>query len=311
MNVQSRSSRHPWRFWGFLVIGIGFWNACALPGFALEIDWETSREPEGVFGVFVRPFWRQQDPDGPIQTDRPSFTPANTLVPPGRLLIESGYTFNFDRTLEARKTLHQFPELAVRLGLHDRAELRFFWPGQVDSRVHPRFGGPSRRLDGPSDLEAGFKWTLLEPEGWVPRTALITSLFVPSGGDSPYSSRSVRPILHLLYGWELSDRLEIAATTAYLATRGIDAANPSSRDSSQAFAQSLVAFYSATDRTTLFYEWFVLQRLHPSVDRAEHNMDGGLLYQITPNAQFDLRAGFGLGNHPDDFFAGAGFAVRY
>ncbi|CAN5882366.1 hypothetical protein BH23PLA1_BH23PLA1_11350 [soil metagenome] len=292
---------------GRVVLLLLFWNAFTPQCFGDE----GPRHPSGPLGLLFSPFSMSEDPDGLIQTDRPSFTPANSLVPQGRLLIETGYSFSNDRGIEARTATHLFPELAVRLGLHERAELRFFWPGQVFSTARPRSGGPVRRLNGPTDMEVGFKWQLLEPVGWVPRTALISSMFVPTGGGSSYSSRSVRPFVHLLYGWELTDRLEIAATTAYIATRWIDAAEPSPRDSSQVFAQSLIAFYSATDRATLFYEWFLLQRLHPSVDRAEHYMDGGLLYRITPNTQFDLRAGFGLGDHPDDFFAGAGFSVRY
>jgi hypothetical protein len=46
-------------------------------------------------------------------------------------------------------------------------------------------------------------------------------------------------------------------------------------------------------------------------NRPLHFMDGGVLYQPTPNTQLDLRAGFGLSGRPDDFFTGAGFSVRF
>ena len=46
-------------------------------------------------------------------------------------------------------------------------------------------------------------------------------------------------------------------------------------------------------------------------NRPTHFMDGGLLYQLTPNIQLDLRAGFGLSGRPNDFFTGTGFSVRF
>ena len=45
---------------------------------------------------------QQEDPDGPINTDRPTFTPANTVVPGGRLQFESGFTFNNEVTTATR-----------------------------------------------------------------------------------------------------------------------------------------------------------------------------------------------------------------
>ncbi|MCE9562381.1 MAG: transporter [Planctomycetes bacterium] len=40
-------------------------------------------------------------------------------------------------------------------------------------------------------------------------------------------------------------------------------------------------------------------------------LDGGFTLRVTPNIQFEIRAGVGLNRQSDDFFAGTGFAVRY
>ena len=50
-----------------------------------------------VFDRFWSIFSEEEDPDGPINTDRPTFTPANTVVPPGRLQFESGFTFDYQQ----------------------------------------------------------------------------------------------------------------------------------------------------------------------------------------------------------------------
>ena len=82
-------------------------------------------------------------------------------------------------------------------------------------------------------------------------------------------------------------------------------------DSFQRYHQSLVAFYTVGDRTTLFYEWYVLMFTGAPDNRPLHFMDGGVLYRLTPNIQVDLRAGFGLTGRPDDFFTGAGLSFRF
>ena len=65
------------------------------------------------------------------------------------------------------------------------------------------------------------------------------------------------------------------------------------------------------ERTTLFYEWYILMPADPADNRALNYMDGGVLYRLTPNMQLDLRVGFGLNGRPDEFFTGAGFSVRF
>jgi hypothetical protein len=93
--------------------------------------------------------------------------------------------------------------------------------------------------------------------------------------------------------------------------RQTDLATGHPADSFQRWHQSVVAFFSATDRTTLFYEWYVLTFVNAADNRPTHFMDGGLLFHSTPNMQIDLRAGFGLSGRPDDFFAGAGYSIRF
>ena len=103
-----------------------------------------------------------------------------------------------------------------------------------------------------------------------------------------------------------------AGSTGYLGFR--QQPTPGSRgrpDNYQRYHQSLVAFYSVTERSTLFYEWYVLMFTNAADNRPTHFMDGGILYRPTPNTQLDLRAGFGLSGRPDDFFTGAGFSVRF
>ncbi len=258
---------------------------------------------------------QKEDPDGPINTDRPTFTPANTVVPKGRLQFESGFTFNSTKAGPTRAYVHDFPELAVRFGLTDRLEFRTFWLGQTYAPTRTVPGGPFHGINGPSDMEVGFKWQLFpgdETRKWIPTTALITSIMAPTGGTSLYSDQTVEPYINLIYGWALSKKLTLAGSTGYLGIR--QQAAPGSgvhADNLQRYQQSLVAFYSATEKTTLFYEWYIYTFTNATDNRPQNFMDGGVIYRLSTNSQLDLRAGFGLSGRPDDFFTGAGLSFRF
>jgi hypothetical protein len=266
---------------------------------------------EWLFG----PLSQEEDRDGPINTDRPTFTPANTVVPKGRLQFESGWTFNGQQASGTRSYVYDFPELAMRYGLVDRVEFRMFWEGQTYAQTQVGARGPWKSLNGPSDMEVGFKWQLFpgdEKRKWIPTTALITSIYAPTGGTSPYSSQTVEPYINLIYGWNVTKKLSLGGCTGYLGIREQGAPYQLSRSYNyQRYHQSIVAFYSITENTTLFYEWYILTFTNSANNLPLNYMDGGILYRFTPNIQVDIRAGFGLSGRPNDFFTGTGFSVRF
>jgi hypothetical protein len=278
-------------------------------------DKPTSRRDMTIPERLRAMFSQADDPDGPINTDRPTFTPANTVVPVGRLQIESGFTFNYEPAGRVQSTVYDFPELAVRYGIFERAEFRTFWLGQTDDDIAHPTRRSGRTNGGVGDMEVGFKWQLLvedKEKKWRPTTALITSIIAPTGGDSRFSDQAVEPYINLIYGWSVTDKLTLAGSTGYVGIRQQPTFGTVGRtDSFQRYHQSLVAFYTVGDRTTLFYEWYAWMFTGAPDNRPLHFMDGGVLYRLTPNIQLDVRAGFGLTGRPDDVFTGAGLSFRF
>jgi hypothetical protein len=269
----------------------------------------------GVLDRLLRTVSHDEDPDGPINTDRPTFTPANTVVPRGRLQFESGWTVNAEHTSQTRSTIYDLPELAARYGLTDRLEFRMFWSGETFNEERVRRRRPLRSLDGPGDTEVGFKWQLFpgdDKRKWIPTTALISSIIAPTGGSSVYSSETVEPYVNLIYGWNLTKQLTLCGSTGYLGIReqGVPNSIPRSYNL-QRWHQSAVVFLTPAERATFFYEWYTLMFTNGADNRPASFMDGGLIYRLTPNIQVDIRAGFGLSGRPDDFFTGTGFSVRF
>jgi hypothetical protein len=164
-------------------------------------------------------------------------------------------------------------------------------------------------------MEVGIKWQLFagdKERKWIPTTALITSAIAPTGGGSPLSSGVAEPYINLIYGWHPNDKLTLCGSTGYLGQRQQETVGSGvPADNFQRYHQSLATFYAVSERTTLFYEWYVLMFTNKSDNRPTHFMDGGVLYRPVPNIQIDLRAGFGLSGRPDDFFTGVGFSFRF
>ena len=234
------------------------------------------------------PFRQEADRDGPINTDRPTFTPANTVVTLGRVQFESGFTFNQTTAGPTRAAVYDFPELAVRVGIMDRIEFRTFWLGQTYTQTQAVRRGPSTQLAGPSDMEVGFKTQLFagDPKRlYLPTTALITSIMAPTGGTSPYSAQTVQPYVNLIYGWSPTKKLSVGGSTGSLGMRAqAPLAGGPRADSFSRFSQSLVAFYTATERATLFYEYYAFAFTSAADNRPQHFMDAGLLYRLSPTS---------------------------
>ena len=58
-------------------------------------------------------------------------------------------------------------------------------------------------------------------------------------------------------------------------------------------------------------EWFAFFPAGSATDLPQQYFDGGFVYRVNNNLQFDIRAGVGLNDAADDFFAGSGSVIRF
>jgi len=291
------------------VLLLAFWaSARVLPAQELSTDFQTLAP-----NWLSRPAYRTVDFHSPVTTvrgqyeeplesDRPDFTEASCTVGLGVLQIESGYTYTYDSAGGTATNQHDLPELLVRYGISDGVELRLGWIGYIFGRDENQTTGAATTNDGGTDLDVGLKIELTEQHGCWPEMAVITAVSAPSGAPA-YSSNQVDPIVNLLYSWELSDRLSLGGSTAHRSTALLS-------DHYSQFAQSAVASLKLTEQWGSYFEWFAFFPHSSDDDRAEHYLDGGFTYLITPNFQVDWRVGLGLTEAADNFFTGAGFVIR-
>ena len=136
---------------------------------------------------------------------------------------------------------------------------------------------------------------------------MILQATVPTGTRG-LSERQVLPGVNLLFGWDVVKDL-VDAGGSFQANRAIDA----DRHAYIELAQSFTAGYWITHDLRAYGEWYAFYPTGPTAPgtTAQHYFDTGLAYRLTPDFQLDLRVGWGLSKSADDFFAGAGFSVRY
>lgn len=247
--------------------------------------------------------------DKPLVTDRPDFTESTSVVPRGRLQLEGGYTFTYDRENGRRIKDHTFPEFLLRTGLVDDVELRIGWAGfSLTESLFREQNDAGRHVwttahdDAGTDMDVGFKLHLIEQNGLVPEFGVIGSLSLPTGASGK-TSGDIDPQVKWLWSYDLTDRLSLSGN--------VNLAVPTSADARffQTAASASLA-YTWTDWLGSFAEYYGFYPNDRGRDSA-HYLDGGFSFRITDNVQFDVRAGFGLNREADDFFSGVGFAFRF
>jgi len=239
------------------------------------------------------------DLDAPLVTDRPDFTEASSTVGVGVAQLEFGYTYAFDNDGTDQTIGHSYPEPLLRAGiLADWLELRVAWNYATD-QIN------SVRLSGSEDLYLGFKIGLTPQEGLLPEMALIPQMTVPVGADA-FTADEVLPGLNWIYGWQVNDFLSTAASTQF--NRAVDETTTSAYTE---WAQSWTFAYSLTDRLGAYTEWFAFFPHSADTAKPENYFNGGFTVLLSDNVQWDIRAGLGLNDAADDYFAGTGLSIRF
>jgi hypothetical protein len=234
-----------------------------------------------------------------IDPDRPHLPEASTTVGLGRAVLEAGYTYN---TSGGFFPLHSFPEALLRVGVcADWLEVRV--AQNLSSQTVDQSGVPTM-ITGAQDLQLGVKLALTEQQTYMPESALVLQMTVPSGSKDLSADR-VLPGIHYDCSWEIIKDL-LSVETVLIADGSVN-------DHGHTFTtmgDGVTAVYDLTKKLEAFGE---LDSFYASGDSAapQHYFVAGLVYFITPNAEIDFRAGVGLNHHADGYLLGSGFALRY
>ncbi len=241
------------------------------------------------------------DRSEPLVTDRPDFTEASSTVGLGVAQLEVGYTYTHDDSAGRNTRTQSFGEPLLRVGI--LAEWLEFRIALFPLEERTKQTGTSNTNRGLADLYLGIKIAMTPQEGLLPEMALIPQMNVPTGSQA-FSSDSVEPGINWIYAWEINDLLSTAGSTQ--GNRRIDETGNAYLE----MAQSWTLGYHLTDQLGAYTEWFAMIPSGADSAQIEHYANGGFSFLLTNDIQLDLRAGWGLNEAADDFFAGTGLSIR-
>jgi hypothetical protein len=246
----------------------------------------------------------QPEEEKKIDPERPHYPDGSSVAGLGHVILESGYTYQKGH-IDGLDRNHSFPEALLRIGMFaEWFELRL---GQSADSRRVVVNGVKENVSGFEDFYLGMKLALTEQKAYLPESALVVAMTVPTGSSS-LTSGEVMPTIRYDFTYDIvKDKVSMEGIIS--GSRVLDATGQNYLQMST----GLTGIYSFTPKLDSYVEWFAFAPLgsrDPEVG-PQHYADVGFLYYITKDFEIDVRAGSGLNHHAQGLFAGTGFAVRY
>lgn len=220
--------------------------------------------------------------EGRIETDRPDQTECPFIVKKGFIQAELGFNRSTSECL--------FPTSLVKYGLSKRFELRYVSVlGQEPGR-ETRF-----------QTEAiGFKWALVQPSGWKPRTSVIVH-YNWDHQNRDFSEKNLR-------GHSIGD-VVFTMQNDFDERYGIGYNLGTEMHSNGSFE----GIYRIAPNRLIGkkgYAYVEVFGRFPASEFADHSYDGGFAYYVNEDVKLDISAGQSF-LHPEDYYFAVGLSFRF
>jgi hypothetical protein len=222
-------------------------------------------------------------------TDRPDQTESSNIVQPGYVQLESGLLL----THADGSNVTEIPGTLARISILEKLELRLGVDGWImnEATDNSEFG----------DSEISAKYFLAEENGWIPESAILAGIGIPTSKNNDAPGYSLR----YAGGYTLSDKFSTGFNLAGAWEEGTDAKGKDALDMCMIY--SAVIGYGINDRTGCFLEFFGESPVGAG-GKPSNLIDGGFTYLITPQFQLDAYGGAGMPDAAEDWFFGTGFS---
>jgi hypothetical protein len=226
---------------------------------------------------------------GPIQLDRPDQTETPYLVPKGYIQAENGFTIeNVNKEL----TNIVYPTTLWKYGVNERFELRL-----ITELASQKF--KDKTTTGLNPITVGFKASLCEQKGIVPKTSFIGHFTTANVGSDKFRTSFAAPSFRFLMQHDLSSRVSLS----YNLGAEWDGESPEER-----YLYTLTMGLSLTERLGAYGE---IYGFAPRNSAPEHAVDGGFTYLVNNNIMIDLSGSYGISENASDNYLSFGFSYRF
>ena len=225
-------------------------------------------------------------------TDRPDQSESSNIVLPGYVQFESGLLLtkaNDDNVTEIFGTL-------ARIGILEKLELRLGIDGLI-------FDGASDTKEF-GDSEIGVKYFLWEENGFIPESALMGGIGIPTSKVNKDIGYSIR----YAGSYTLSSRFSAGFNLAGGWEKGIDDKGDEAMNMSLMY--TAVIGYGISDQLSCFIEYFGESPVDVG-EKPANLIDGGFTYLVNETFQLDAYGGVGVTDAAADWMLGAGFSYLF
>ena len=239
-----------------------------------------------------------------LETDRNSVTFAPFTAGPGRLVVESAYSF---LKLGREGAKNSFPETVLRYGIGDRFELRAGYNYETggakqvaEGEIAAGFG-----IDAAQQLQSGFKYAVSRQ---TPRSRLVPNSALLGQVDIPVASADGQTQMRIGYvwGWILSNGWAFDQAIRFATDR-------EGHDGYVFWAPSAVVRIPLGREKRWFthLEYFGAMSQGKEKEFSTQLIDTGLHHFITPNFEVGAIVGFGINDQSRGIFVNTGFGIRF
>jgi hypothetical protein len=225
----------------------------------------------------------------PIQLDRPDQTECPFITPKQYIQIENG--FNIEN-INGNQKSYNYPSTLWKYGVNEKFELRL-----ITELVTDKNGTES--TTGLLPITIGFKTTLFEEKGVIPKTSFIGHITTANFGSTKFHSSYIAPSFRFTMQHTLTENISLAYNVG---------AEWNGETAEQTFIYTIATGISLTQKLGMYTELYGFMTKN---DIADHRFDCGLTYLINNNFMIDFSGGAGMTANAPNYFLSIGISFRF
>jgi hypothetical protein len=220
-----------------------------------------------------------------IQLDRPDQTECPFITPKKYVQVENG--FNIENSESSVRNL-VFPTSLWKYGINEKLELRLITELTKENNT-----------TGIKPITVGFKTSLLEEKGLIPKTSFIGHITTATLGSEDFHTSFLAPAFRFTMQHTLSQKVSLAYN---LGTEW------NGESAQQTYIYTLTTGISLTKKLGCYAEVYGFLQEHKDGD---HRTDGGFTYLVNNNFILDFSAGINLPNTDPQNYLSLGASYRF
>lgn len=239
------------------------------------------------FGATMYHLYGQNLPS--IQLDRPDQTECPFITPKKYIQIENGFTVE---NIDKNQKIYTYPSTLWKYGVNEKFELRLITELVSQKTV-------ASTNTGLSPITIGFKTSLFEEKGFIPKTSFIGHITTSKMGSKEFQTQYIAPSFRFTMQHTLTEKISLAYNLG---------AEWNGENAEQNYIYTLTTGFSLTDKIGCYTE---LYGFVPAQNNADHRFDGGFTYLINDDLIADISGGFGLTSNAPKNYISLGLSYRF